>query len=218
MIKQSRERCRREVSLETIASVLRPFRAELSQEQLGAIQTYLFLLIEWNRSISLTAIEDPIEILSRHFGESIFAASFFAAGESRLADVGTGPGFPGLPLKIVCPDMELTLFESNSKKCGFLREVVQHLGLSGVQVVKMRYQDFKLGGRQFDLVCARALGDYHILLPWARDLLAQGGMIVLWVGTEESIRIGHRKEFLWEAPVPIPESKRRVLLIGKRSP
>src|SRR5271169_4684806 len=106
--------------LPTIAATLSPFRDNLSESQLIAIQRYVSLLLDWNESVNLTAIDDPIEVISRHFGESLFVASLVKIGARRLADVGTGPGFPGLPLKIVCPEMQLSLFESNRKKCAFL--------------------------------------------------------------------------------------------------
>jgi 16S rRNA (guanine527-N7)-methyltransferase len=202
---------------ETIAAALAPFHAGLTAQQIQAIQDYLSVLLQWNQSINLTAIEDPIEILARHFGESLFAASFLRIGAGRLADVGTGPGFPGLPLKIVSPGMELALFESNSKKCAFLTEVVQRLGLSRVKVMRQRYQEFRPGvsDQGFDFVCSRALGDYPVFLPWARRVLKPGGSVVLWLGTEESIRISRRQGFSWDAPVPIPESRRRVILVGR---
>jgi 16S rRNA (guanine527-N7)-methyltransferase len=213
MIKQFHGRDGR-ISLDVIASTLTPFHAGLSEGQLRAIQDYLYSLLEWNRSMNLTAIDDPMEILSRHFGESLFAASLLKIGESRLADVGTGPGFPGLPLRIVCPEMKLSLFESNSRKCAFLTEIVRRLQFSGVNIRKQRYEEFRSDDARFDFVCSRALGDFSAFLPWARSVLNPGGSVILWLGTDESIRLGRRSEFNWNPPVPIPESRRRVILIG----
>jgi 16S rRNA (guanine527-N7)-methyltransferase len=201
--------------LETIAATLAPFRVNLSDSQLQAIQRYVNLLLEWNKSINLTAIEDRIEIVSRHFGESLFSASFLNFSQCRLADVGTGAGFPGLALKIACPAVDLTLFESNAKKCAFLTEISQRLGFTGVDIKRERYEDFKATGREFDFVAARALGDYPVFLPWARSVLRPEGRVLLWLGTDESIRIGRRQEFIWDAPVLIPESRRRVILAGR---
>jgi 16S rRNA (guanine527-N7)-methyltransferase len=205
------------LTLQTVAATLTPFRANLSEEQIQAIQSYADLLVKWNKSINLTAIEGPIEILARHFGESIFGASFLKIGKSRLADVGAGAGFPGLPLKIVSPDMELVLFEVNSKKCAFLAEVVQRLELTGVTIIRKRYEEFRKTDAGFDFVCSRALGDYHVFLPWSRQILQEGGRIALWLGTDESIRLGRRKEFIWDTPIAIPESRRRVILVGRRA-
>src|SRR6266404_1478327 len=140
--------------LETIAATLAPFRLSLSESQLGAVRQYVDLLLEWNKSINLTAIEGKIEVLSRHFGESFFAASALDIEQCRLADVGTGAGFPGLALKIACPAMDLTLFESNARKCAFLTEIAQRLGLTGVDIKRERYEGLKATGPQFDIVSA----------------------------------------------------------------
>jgi 16S rRNA (guanine527-N7)-methyltransferase len=203
-------------SLSAIASALAPFRVSLSEQHIQAIQIYARLLLEWNKSVNLTAIEDPAEILSRHFGESIFAASFLKIGASRLADVGTGAGFPGLALKIVSPDMKLTLLETDSRKCAFLKEITQRLGLEGVAVIRRRYEEFQNDGG-FDLVCSRALGGYNVFLPWSRQVLTAGGRIVLWLGIDESLRLWRRKEFVWDVPIAIPESRRRVILVGHKA-
>jgi 16S rRNA (guanine527-N7)-methyltransferase len=204
------------VPLETIASILAPFRVNLSDSQLTAIERYLSLLLSWNRAMNLTAVDDPAEILARHFGESLFAAGFLDLNNSRLADVGTGPGFPGLPLKIAVPEMQLTLIEANLKKCAFLTEVSQKLELADVEVLKGRFQGAISRDQKFEFVCSRALGSFSEFLPWARAALSPGGAIVLWLGTEDSLRLTRHKEFSWEAPVPIPESRRRVILVGRR--
>jgi 16S rRNA (guanine527-N7)-methyltransferase len=204
------------VPLETIASILGPFRVNLSEAQLMAIQGYLSLLLSWNRAMNLTAIDDPVEILARHFGESLFAASFLELQKSRLADVGTGPGFPGLPLSIAVSELRLTLIEANLKKCAFLTEVSQKLELGGVEILKMRFQDAVSKGQKFDFVCSRALGSFSEFLPWTRMVLAPGGAIVLWLGTDDSVRLMRHKEFSWQIPIPIPESRRRVILVGRR--
>ena len=141
--------------------------------------------------------------------------TFLEIAGCRLADVGTGAGFPGLALKIAFPDMDLALFESNTRKCAFLTEISQRLGFSGVVIIRQRYEEFRTNGRGFDFACARALGDYAMFLQWARRVLKPGGRVVLWLGTEDSIRMGRRKGFRWQAPVAIPESRRRVILVGE---
>jgi 16S rRNA (guanine527-N7)-methyltransferase len=204
-----------EISADAIAATLAPFYSGLNQEQIQSIKTYLQTLLEWNKSINLTAIEDPVEVLARHFGESLFGVSLLRPGKSRLADVGTGAGFPGLAIKIASPDTDITLFESNSKKRAFLTEIVQKLGISGVRVMRERYEDFRPEADRFDFVCARALGDFPRFIPWARGVLKPEGKLALWLGTDESIRVSRRTEFMWDAPVPIPESRRRVILVGR---
>src|SRR5579862_4995269 len=98
----------------------------------SSVRAYISLLLRWNERISLTTITDPVEILRFHFGESMFAASAVPIRNGRLADVGSGGGFPGLPLKIMVPSLDLVLIESNAKKASFLSECIRELNLVGV--------------------------------------------------------------------------------------
>jgi len=204
------------LSLEQIASALSPFTGSIhiSTEQAEKIRDYTELLIKWNKSIALTAIDDRLEIVSRHFGESIFALSAIPGLAGRLADVGAGAGFPGLPLKIARQGIKVVLLEPNLKKCAFLNEVTRALGLNDVEVSRSRYEEYQ-GGALFDFVCARALGDYRRLLRWARGLLAPGGHVILWLGSEDSISISRTPGWSWDLPIQIPESRKRVIQIGR---
>ena len=134
-----------------IAELLQPFLtapAQLSAAQLNNISTYIDILLRWNARINLTAVRDPEQIVTRHFGESLFAARhLFPADDGRpttdnCVDVGSGAGFPGLPLKLWAPAIHLTLVESNHKKATFLREVVRSLTLTNVNVFAGRAADF----------------------------------------------------------------------------
>jgi 16S rRNA (guanine527-N7)-methyltransferase len=204
------------LSLDEIARALSPFLTKpLADPQLVRISKYAALLKRWNQTIPLTSIEDDSEILIRHFGESIFAASLLPIGRGRLADVGSGAGFPGLPLKIALPDLQVSLIEPNIKKCAFLREVQANLGLSGVEIVRTRYEDFRSAPDSFDFISSRALGGYKRLLLWSRTVLRPEGKVILWVGVEDSNLLSKAKGWIWELPVNIPESRRRVVLIGK---
>ena len=108
-----------------ISAALAAFGIELSSDQLSRIRDYISILLRWNKLLSLTSITDQIEIVSRHFGESMFASSVLPLENCRLADVGSGAGFPGLALKILIPSLFVTLIESNKKKSAFLSEVVR---------------------------------------------------------------------------------------------
>lgn len=199
-----------------IAETLSPFvRKPLSGEQLTGISNYLALLKKWNETIPLTSIEDSTEIVARHFGESIFAGSLLDLERGRLADVGSGAGFPGLPLKIAFPELEVTLVEPNIRKCAFLREVQSTLGLSGVEVLRSRYEDFAAVPNSLDFICSRALGGYKRLLQWSEAALKSEGHIILWLGVEDSNLLSRTKGWNWNLPVNIPESRRRVVLSGR---
>src|ERR1700761_7277744 len=109
-----------------IAQLLRPFTGiDLAPELVGQFGIYLEVLMRWNARVNLTAIRDPEQIVTRHFGESLFTArqlSEQTAPSATLADIGSGAGFPGLPIKLWAPPTELTLIESQNKKAAFLRE------------------------------------------------------------------------------------------------
>ena len=205
------------ISSGAIGEALAPFGVSLSAEQDVLVGRYVSTLLLWNHKLSLTSLDDPQEIVARHFGESIFAGRTIGmtVNNSRLADVGTGGGFPGLPLKIAFPALDVTLIEVNAKKCAFLREVILQLELKKVQVFRGSYADFPAGEAQFNYICSRALGDYHQLLNWAAGALAPDGRAVLWVGEEDSIRLGRVAGWAWDLPVPIPESQRRLILAGR---
>jgi 16S rRNA (guanine527-N7)-methyltransferase len=205
------------LSLEQIALALSPFAAgvHISSKALAKIRAYIELLALWNQSVSLTAIDDKLEMVARHFGESIFAASAVPIRFGRLADVGTGAGFPGLPLKIVCEGLSVVLLEPNLKKCAFLNEVKRELKLEDVEIERSRYEEYRSKGASFDFVCSRALGDYRRLLRWARTVLAPEGLVLLWLGEEDSILVGRTKGWSWDLPIRIPESSRRVLQVGR---
>src|ERR1700681_295005 len=116
----------------TIRKSLSEFQIEVNTDQVAQIQEYIRLLLVWNEKVNLTAIRDPLEILYRHFCESMFASKVVDLRQCRLADIGTGAGFPGLALKILLPEARMFLVESNVKKATFLAEVVRALRITGV--------------------------------------------------------------------------------------
>ena len=206
------------LSLGQIALALAPFTqdAELSTGQLERIRDYVELLVAWNRTISLTSLEDRAEIVVRHFGESVFAVSAVPIRNGRLADVGTGAGFPGLPLKIACDQLDVVLLEPNNKKCAFLAEVKRKLNLRKVEISRTRFEEYSPNGNlPFDFICSRALGDYRRQLRWAKTALAPSGKSVLWLGEGDSILVSRTPGWSWELPIRIPESAKRFIQVGR---
>jgi len=202
---------------DSIASNLREYGVAATPELCLAIQKYISILLRWNEKIALTAITDPLQIVRLHFGESMFAASTIPITEGRLADVGTGAGFPGLPLKLLLPSLDLILIESNTKKASFLSECIRELNLTGVEIYRGRFEDMQSKEHMFDYVAARALGGYWDIAKWSQRRLASGGYFVLWLGEKDAAEMQKAPSFNWRPPVPITGSYRRVLLIGTQS-
>jgi 16S rRNA (guanine527-N7)-methyltransferase len=254
-----------------IAELLRPFlgragEPQLTPPDLERISTYIDILVRWNSRINLTAIRDREEIVTRHFGESLFAASYLfpkgvgtgaesshrgathtndqgsnsrpaavqrepvpheswaaAPGASDrppttdgricVADIGSGAGFPGVPLRLWAPGILLTLIESNQKKAIFLREIVRSLTLTDVNIYAARAETLPPAG--FDLVTLRAAERFATVLPVAAALVKPAGRLALLIG---SAQVERARSVLpdrgWEPPLPIPGSHSRVLFVS----
>jgi 16S rRNA (guanine527-N7)-methyltransferase len=208
-----------------IAELLQPFLPspsirQLTEHELAGISIYIDILRRWNARINLTAIRDEDEIVTRHFGESLFAAAhlFPERGTSpkknpspTLADVGSGAGFPGLPIKLWAPEISLTLVESNHKKTTFLREVTRSLTLTNIDIQNVRAEALRA---KFDVVTLRAVEQFGNVLPIAGSILAPSGRLALLISTAQVPKAISTLHLGWRAPVPIPRSTSRVLLIG----
>ena len=203
------------MTIRQMEAALEPFGGHLSGEQIASLRRYLDILIRWNETVSLTSVTEPEEIAARHFGESIFALTSVDMTHGRLADVGSGAGFPGLPLKIASPALEVVLIEPNAKKCAFLTEICGSLAVPGVVISRSRYEEYGRESTRFDFIVSRALGDYKRLLQWATNSLNQQGVVALWLGTDDALLVGRYSGWIWDPPVPIPGSRRRVILFGR---
>ena len=204
-----------EISREQISAALAPFGVQLSNDQISQVREYIRLLLKWNRLMSLTTVTDPLEIVGRHFGESMFAATRYPVENCRLADVGSGAGFPGLAIKILRPDVHVTLIESSKKKSAFLSEVARALELAGVEVLPMRFEEIRPGEEFAKFITARAVGGFSELLLWSRTALSRRGHLLLWVGGEDITNISNTEGWAWSPPERIPDSQRRYILMGR---
>jgi len=206
----------------------------LSPVQLQNLSTYIDLLLRWNARMNLTAVRQPEEIVTRHFGESLFAARHLfpssppgdaadhLANDQRprtndpphLIDVGSGAGFPGLPIKIWAPQVHLTLIESNHKKATFLREVVRTLTLTNVDIFAGRAEDFTAPA---EVVTLRAVERFPQILPVAARLVAPRGRLALLIGhAQVTLALDEIPNFYWNDPLPIPLAASSAILIGIR--
>jgi len=146
----------------------------------GPLLAYLALLARWNATYNLTAIRDPREMLVKHLLDSL-AMHTHLDGIESLADLGTGPGLPGIPLAIARPGLQVTLVESNGKKARFLREVVRQMQLGNACVVASRIEAFDAPGR-FDAITARALATLPLILQLGGHLLQPQGRLLAMKG------------------------------------
>jgi 16S rRNA (guanine527-N7)-methyltransferase len=146
----------------------------LSSSQIDSFNAFLSLLLLWNAKINLTAIRDPRSIIRLHFLDSL-AVSPYLDQRRSLVDIGSGPGFPGLPLKIAFPDKEITLVESRRKKASFVKEVVRRLGLGGVTVLEQRMDNLAKQTFRFDEAITRAFSDSTAFLKVCHEPLSENG-------------------------------------------
>jgi 16S rRNA (guanine527-N7)-methyltransferase len=238
------------MDLAKIAGLLEPFLAQnpipsaqapgaslsvqksgISKSLLESISIYIDLLLRWNLRVNLTSIRQPEEVVTRHFGESLFAAWHLfptsiqdrsydsAASTSKpvVIDVGSGAGFPGLPIKLWAPPIHLTLIEANHKKATFLRETVRALSLSDVTIFAGRSEAYPKNGTGADVVTLRAVERLNSTLPEVADLVAPSGRLAILVGESQ---ISAVKQLLggfnWDEPARLPLSSRRTLIIGRK--
>jgi len=207
------------LSADTIRRALGEFQLSPSEQQILYIQQYMGLLLAWNDKINLTAIRDPLEILHRHFCECMFAATAIPVENGRLADVGSGAGFPGIPLKIIRPELQVFLVESNMKKATFLAEVLRNIELPDTKVLVSRYEELGEELSPLDFVCSRALGDFAPFLTWAASQAVAAKQVILWIGGRDLEQVQKASlDWDWREPIAVPNSLRRYLLVGCRKP
>jgi 16S rRNA (guanine527-N7)-methyltransferase len=204
-----------------IAELLEPFlpssSGALSPAQLTSISIYIDLLLRWNARINLTSVRHPEAIVTRHFGESLFAARhlFPTPGSSAtLIDIGSGAGFPGVPIKLWVPQIRLTLIESNHKKVAFLRQLARTLTLTDIDVFPGRAEAY--AGPLAEVVTLRAVERFSSAAPTAARLTAPDGRLALLVGQAQAAEAAQLlPSAAWDAPISLPLSSRRVLLVGR---
>lgn len=212
----------------------------LDPQQQAQFEQYYRELVDWNERLNLTTITGYDEVQIKHFLDSLVSLPLIAAelGQSlplgkplRLVDVGSGAGFPGLPLKIVSPQLDVTLMDGTQKKVHFLEQVVKTLGLAAIRVVHGRAEELGRIGEhrdRYDLVTARAVAPLNVLAEYLLPLVRPGGLAVIYKGPGAPQEFMEARQAIKQlagdavrlAPVEVPflNEKRFVLLVKKLRP
>lgn len=200
---------------------------ELNEEQLDMFYLYMNLLLEWNEKINLTAITDPQEIIIKHFIDSL-TISKYIKNKQNLIDVGTGAGFPGIPLKIVNEDIKITLLDSLNKRIYFLNEVIEKLNLKNIEAKHGRVEEFgknKNYREKYDIATSRAVANLTTLSEYLIPLVNIGGEVISMKGQEINEEVSNAKnaikilggkiENIDKFYLPDSDIKRNIIIIKK---
>lgn len=209
------------------------FNLTLSEGQLEAFECYSQELLSWNQRVNLTRITEPKEVVVKHFLDSlsIYLVLQTLSSSLTLIDVGSGAGFPGLPLKIVLPELRLTLLEAVGKKMAFLQHLVKELSLTNVTFLTVRAEEagqMPSQREQYDVAVARAVASLPILAEYTLPLIKVGGSVILQKGQHpaEEIRqaanalgiLGGKVREIMPVSVPGLEAARHLVVIQKKKP
>ena len=179
----------------------------LAPEQVAALESHYELLLQWNRKLNLTAITGTEEAVERHYGESLFLASHLPAGALRIVDIGSGAGFPGIPVAVQRPDCSVTLVESHQRKAVFLREATRKL--HNIRVIAKRAEEVT---EEFDWAISRAVS-YDDLRRFLHRLASHAALLTGAEAPATPMAPGE-PGFTWEDHIPLPGARQRFLRIG----
>ena len=195
----------------------------LSKKQLEQLDKYYELLIEWNEKINLTRITEYEDVYLKHFYDSLTIAKVVdLSTKQTLCDVGTGAGFPGVVLKIVYPNLKITLVDSLQKRVNYLNEIVKELGLEDIHAIHSRGEDFK---ETFDVVTARAVANIEKLVTYTMHLVNKNGIFVAMKGNieeeltsqvEQKLNKKYKIEQIEKFLLPIENSNRSLIVIKNK--
>lgn len=204
----------------------------ISEEKIEIFYNYMNLLIEWNKKINLTAIIEPEEIILKHFIDSLTLSKYISEYD-KIADIGTGAGFPGIPIKILKQNTEIILIDSLNKRINFLNEVINQNNLKKIQAIHARAENIGHDDKhreKYDIVTSRAVAKLNVLLEYMLPLLKVGGRCICLKGpnVEEEIEeaqkaldiLGGKIEKVEKITLPDSDNKRTIIIIKsvKQSP
>ena len=201
---------------------------ELTKEQISKFETYYTLLKEWNEKINLTTIIEMDDVIEKHFLDSVVANNLIKSG-AKVIDIGSGAGFPGVPLKILRDDINIVLVDSVNKKVNFLNEVIKILGLKNISAVHSRIEDFANTEKcreNFDIVVSRAVSRLNVLCEYALPFLQINGQLIAYKSVDTSLEIDEAKNAIEVlggklekvVNVPFDNMERNLIVIKKIKP
>jgi 16S rRNA (guanine527-N7)-methyltransferase len=186
-----------------------------SEQQINTFITYLSELKKWNRVYNLTGLRKDEDIIIKHFLDSLLYLKAMPAGKTEVADIGSGAGFPGIPIKIVRPEIDLYLIEPSEKKCAFLRNIIRQLDLKKIEVIEKRVEDAK-GLVAVDIALTRALFTIKEFIRKASPIVREGGILILSKGPKVGEELKTLKDIgydLLTVALPLSGIKRHLIVI-----
>jgi 16S rRNA (guanine527-N7)-methyltransferase len=203
--------------MKLLADEAATFGVELSSLELDLFQRYLKELWEWNKRFNLTGLKTQERMVIELFLDSLIPAPFLPE-KARMLDVGSGAGFPGLPLKIRLPGLETYLLETNTKKISFLKQVIRSLNLQGADVIQGRIEAHKewLHGESYGVITARAVADLNQILLRCSPVLMKSGFLVVFLGAEGEKDVEKNKDLMKTGGLRV-EKKTSYLLPGRKT-
>ena len=208
---------------EEFITAIKDLGIELTEYQLNQLDKFYKLLIDWNNKINLTRIVEEDEVYLKHFYDSLTISKVVDLKEKEtLCDVGTGAGFPGIVLKIVYPNLKVTLVDSLLKRVNYLNEIIKDLGLTNIEAIHVRGEDYK---GNFDVVTSRAVANIEKLLDYTMHLVNKNGVFIAMKGNidnelTDEIKRKIEKKFIIERiekfTLPKEESQRSILVIKRK--
>lgn len=172
------------MNIETFKEALSHYHITLSEHQLAQFETYFRMLVEWNEKMNLTNITQKEDVYLKHFYDSITLAFYHPLEAQHICDIGAGAGFPSIPLKIVYPNIKVTIVDSLNKRITFLNALFEALGLDGVEAVSARAEEYcALHRESFDIVTARAVARFEILDELCLPLVKPNGYFIALKGS-----------------------------------
>jgi 16S rRNA (guanine527-N7)-methyltransferase len=188
------------------------------EDRINAFMTYLFELKKWNKAYNLTGLRKDKDIIIKHFLDSLLYLNVMPHGDIKVADIGSGAGFPGIPIKIIRPEIEMYLIEPSGKKSAFLRHVVRQLQLEKIEVIEKRIEDIKIGRElqsPVDVAVTRALFSIKDFVKKASHIVRQEGILILNKGPKVKEELKMFRDIKYEivtVNLPLTDIKRHIVV------